>query len=82
MPLVSEELAGGRRMKWWREYFGLSIRQVATATGIDAAHLWRLENGRDPRERDVRRFIRPFRVTIHEFYGPLPPPLKNAHSNA
>lgn len=67
------EIPAGKRMRTWREYLDLSLRQVAAVTGIDAGELCRMELGRrNPRHEDLALFCGAIGITLEIFYGRLP----------
>lgn len=70
---VKVEIPAGNRIRTWREYLGLSLRHVASMTGIDAGELCRMELGRrNPRHEDLALFCGAIGITLEEFYGRLP----------
>lgn len=74
-----EETAYAPRMRFWREYAGLSHDDLAAKCGVSvvAAKLWeRDERGKNkgspPNWDNLRRAVDAFGITLAEFWGPLP----------
>ena len=75
----TQTLPAGQRVRDWRKAKGLSIRDLAAVSGIHKSSLQRIEAGeQNLLESDVQRLIAGLKVTIAQFYGPIPSPKKRA----
>lgn len=66
-------------MRYWREFAGLSHRDVADACGVSvqATRLWESElrgknRGNPPTLGNLHLFVKACRITMAEFWGPIP----------
>lgn len=62
------------RLRTWREYRGLTLRQVSERSGVGIHKICRAETGRrDLFVRHLRAVVElGLRATMLEFWGPLP----------
>lgn len=63
-------LTAGQRVRRWREIRGLTIRQLATASGLHKSSIHRIESGdQDPRAGELESIAGAMKLTMAEFYG-------------
>jgi transcriptional regulator with XRE-family HTH domain len=66
------EMTPGQRVASWRRLRGWTLRQLATASGMSAAALCRVESGKQrPKADEVERIAAALGITTPQFYGEM-----------
>ena len=60
------------RLRYWREYRALTLRELAAAAGVAYRTVWRAENGYAAEARTVRKLARALGVEPHQLTQPEP----------
>lgn len=67
------DISIGARLRRWRKYRNLTLKELARASKLHVSSLHRMEHGQqDPKHSDLEALASALHVTVAEFYALTP----------